>query len=92
MINYTRVIEMKLAEALKTVSKRNKITYKGWAEKIGLTSIGSIAVPMSRGDMRVSTLVKLVNALGYDVMIVKRHALEPEEPIVIDPKEESAND
>lgn len=42
----------------------------------------------------VSTLVKLANAAGYDVLLVRRHQLEFEEPIVIDSagKKETAKD
>lgn len=75
---------MKLSDALKTMSKRSKIPYKTWAKKAGYVTDGVISSPITRNDAMVSTLVKLANAAGYDVLLVRRHQLEPEEPIVID--------
>lgn len=75
---------MTLSEALKTMSKRSKLPYKKWGEKAGGVTYSVITSPITRNDAMVSTLVKLANAAGYDVLLVRRHALEPEEPIVID--------
>lgn len=75
---------MTLSEALKTMSKRSRITYKKWAERIGFPTDGVITSPINRNDCKVSTLVKLAQAAGYDVLLVRRHQLEHEEPIVID--------
>ncbi|NBI10239.1 hypothetical protein D1641_09480 [Colidextribacter sp. OB.20] len=66
------------------MSKRSKLPYKLWAEKAGCVTYGVISSPINRNDSKVSTLVKLANAAGYDVLLVRRHQLEPEEPIVID--------
>lgn len=75
---------MTLSEALKTMSKRSKIPYQKWGKLVGNDTYSVITTPITRNDAMVSTLVKLANAAGYDVLLVRRHALEPEEPIVID--------
>lgn len=75
---------MTLAQALKTMSKRSKIPYKKWGEMAGGVSYSVITSPITRNDSMVSTLVRLANAAGYDVLLVRRHQLEYEEPIVID--------
>lgn len=75
---------MTLSEALKTMSKRSKLPYKKWGRMVGNDTYSVITTPITRNDAMVSTLVKLANAAGYDVLLVRRHALEPEEPIVID--------
>lgn len=75
---------MTLSEALKTMSKRSKLPYKKWGERAGGVTYSVITSPITRNDAMVSTLVKLANAAGYDVLLVRRHQLEPEKPIVID--------
>lgn len=75
---------MTLSEALKTMSKRSKIPYKKWGKMVGNDTHSVITTPITRNDAMVSTLVKIANAAGYDVLLVRRHQLEHEEPIVID--------
>lgn len=75
---------MTLSEALKTMSKRSRISYKKWGQMAGGVSYSVITSPITRNDAMVSTLVRLANAAGYDVLLVRRHQLEHEEPIVID--------
>lgn len=75
---------MKLAEALRALCKRANLTQAGICEKAGFNAISAISNPMARGDMKISTLIKLANAAGYDVMLVRRVNLTGEEPIVID--------
>lgn len=76
--------EMTLSEALKTIAKRSNLTYVRWGELAGALTYGIISSPITRNDAKVSTLVKLANAAGYDVLLVRRHQLEHEDPIVID--------
>lgn len=75
---------MTLSEALKTMSKRSRISYKKWANSVGNNTISVISSPIDRNDAKVSTLIRLANAAGYDVLLVRRHQLEYEAPIVID--------
>lgn len=76
--------EMTLSEALKTMSKRSKLPYQKWGKMVGNDTYSVITTQIYRNDAHVSTLVRLANAAGYDVLLVRRHALEPEEPIVIE--------
>lgn len=75
---------MTLSDAFKTMAKRSKLTYKIWAERFNSATTSVITSPITRNDAMVSTLIKLANAAGYDVLLVRRHMLEYEEPIVID--------
>lgn len=75
---------MTLAEALKTMSKRSKLPYQKWGNMVGNDTYSVITSSITRNECMVSTLVRLANAAGYDVLLVKRHQLEHEEPIVID--------
>ena len=63
---------MKFADALKEMIHRAKLTQKG------------LATPIARGDIKLSTLCRLANSAGYDVMLVRRDAIEPEYPIKIE--------
>ncbi len=75
---------MTLSEALKELSKRTGLTYKKMAEKAGNSCTTALTTPISRNEMKVSSLIRMANAVGYDVLLVRRHALEYEDPIVID--------
>ena len=80
---------MVLKDALKEIVHRKKWTQKILTEKAGYRSMSAITTPIAKGDMCVSTLIRLANAAGYDLMLVRRDAPEPEYPIRIDPKPES---
>lgn len=77
---------MQLRDAIKEMVHRNR----GWtqailAEKAGFNSVSSVSTPIKKNDMHVSTLVRIANAAGYDLKLVRRSPLEPEYPIDIDP-------
>nr|DAQ80878.1 MAG TPA: Regulatory protein-modification, helix-turn-helix, transcriptional regulator, DNA [Caudoviricetes sp.] len=75
---------MKFADALKEMIHRAKLTQKGLAEKAGYKTLSSVTTPIARGDIKLSTLCRLANSAGYDVMLVRRDAIEPEYPIKIE--------
>ena len=75
---------MNLKDALKEMAHRAKLSQKRLAEAAGYHTISAIRTPIARGDMKISTLSRLANAAGYDVMLVRRNAIEPELPIRID--------
>lgn len=79
---------MKFAEAVREMIHRAKTTQKQICADAGFKSVSSISNPLSRGDMQVSTLVKFAKAAGYNVMLVRENAIEPEYPIKIDYDEE----
>ena len=80
---------MKVADALKEMIHRAKLTQKGLAEKAGYKTLSSVTTPIARGDIKLSTLCRLANSAGYDVMLVRRDAVEPEYPIKIDFEEKT---
>ena len=80
---------MFLSDALKEMLHRARFTQKGIVEAAGYKNVSSITYPIARNDMQVSTLVKFANVAGYDLMLVRRNAIEPEYPIRIDPKPET---
>jgi len=75
---------MSLSMALRTMGERSQISLKEWGERVGGLKYTVVSSPIERNDSRVSTLVKLADAAGYDVMLVRRVNLTGEEPIVID--------
>ena len=76
---------MTLKDALKELAHRARMSQKGLAEAAGYQTMSAVSTPMARGDMKISTLARLADAAGYDVMLVRRSAVEPEFPIRIDP-------
>lgn len=81
---------MKLGLALKEMLHRSNFTQKKIAEAAGYKTVSCITTPIANNDMQVSTLVKFANLAGYDVMLVRRNALDPEYPIRIDPVQKEA--
>lgn len=79
------VLDMILGEALKEMMHRSRLTQRKIIEATGYKTLSSISTPIAKNDMNVSTLLKFANAAGYDVMLVRRNAIEPEYPIRIDP-------
>jgi len=78
---------MKLGEAIKEMAHRARVTQKVLSEKAGYKTVSSVTTPIAKNEMNVSTLIRLANAVGYDVALVRRHALEPEYPIFISANE-----
>ena len=72
-----------LREAIKEMLHEGKMTQKGVCEAAGYKSVGSVAQPLARGDLKVSTLLRLSDAAGFDVVLVKRNNLEGDRPIKI---------
>lgn len=75
---------MTLSDALKELIHRSRMTQKKITEKSGYKTVSAISTPIAKNEMNVSTLIKFANAAGYDVMLVRRNAIEPEYPIRID--------
>lgn len=75
---------MRLSDAIKEMARRSKLSYKAWAELVGTVTYSVVSTPIDRNECKVSTLVRLANAAGYDVLLIRRHMLEYETPIVID--------
>ena len=76
-----------LKEAIKEMLHDSGMTQKGVCE-----AAGSVAQPLARGDIKISTLLRLADAAGFDIVLVQRSNLEGYSPIKIKPndkKEES---
>lgn len=60
-------------EILKVVMKERKVTQEQLAKKLGYAAQAGVGRLLSRdGSLRVDTLVKLLSALDYDVVIRDR--------------------
>lgn len=78
------MIKLSLAMSLKKMAKESKLTYKEWGERAGNLKYTAVSTPIDRNEMKVSSLIKMADAAGYDLMLVRRVNLTGEEPIVID--------
>lgn len=75
---------MDLSVAIKEIMRRSWMTYKKVMEACGFKSSSSISTPIKKNDMHVSTLVKIADVCGYDLVLVKREEVKTEFPIKID--------
>lgn len=75
---------MRFSNALKEIIHRANTTQKELAKKAGYKTVSSVSTPIASNDIRLSTLVRLAKAAGYNVMLVRENAIEPEYPIKID--------
>ena len=75
-----------LKDAIKEMLHESKMTQKGVCEAAGYKSVGSIAQPLARGDVKISTLLRLADAAGFDIVLVQRNNLKGYSPIKIEPK------
>lgn len=83
---------MQLRDALRELVHRARTSQVRLVHDAGYASQSVVSSPISRNDIKVSTLVRLANAAGYDVMLVRRNAVEPELPIRIDAKRENGEE
>lgn len=61
---------MKSKEVIKAAMAVDNLTQMGLAEKMGYTTQSYVGNPLSRkSDMKVETFVKMVKAMGYDVVV-----------------------
>lgn len=78
---------MLIGEAIREMIHRAGMTQSSLAKAAGYNTVSSVTTPIAKNNMNVSTLVKLANICGYDLMLVRRNAVEPEYPIRIDSAE-----
>lgn len=60
---------MKLADAVRQMIKEKKTTQRSVALKMGYKSQSPFGTMLSRGNMNVTTLVKIANLLDYEVVL-----------------------
>lgn len=75
---------MTLGLALKEMIHQCHTTQKGLAEKAGYRTISCLTTPIANNDIKVSTLLRFAETLGYDLMLVKRENVDGYPPIRID--------
>jgi transcriptional regulator with XRE-family HTH domain len=77
---------MELRKALREMVNRRGMTLKSFAEAAGYKTSSAVTTPIKANDMKVSTLIRLANAAGYELKLVYTD-LDPEHqeyPIRID--------
>jgi transcriptional regulator with XRE-family HTH domain len=57
---------------LKELRKKRKITQVELAEFSGLSRTGIVKLESGEGDIKISTLINIVNLLGLDLVLKKR--------------------
>lgn len=67
---------MNLTEALKKIVADSRTSYGRLAERMGYKKASSIGDIVSRGDTKVSILMKICNELDYDIIIKPRGGSE----------------
>lgn len=80
-----------LKEAIKEMLHDSGMTQKGVCEAAGYKSVGSVAQPLARGDIKISTLLRLADAAGFDIVLVQRSNLEGYSPILISQNDKKKN-
>lgn len=59
------------SEIIKSLLKETKITQLQLSQMVGYKGQSAVAERLKK-DMRISVFAKMVNALGYDIYVVKR--------------------
>lgn len=62
---------IKILEDLKNIRRANGLTACGLSEKLGKPK-NSITILESKGNPRLSTLIKIFDFLGYEIRAVKK--------------------
>lgn len=61
-----------VGELLKGYRKERKITQEELANFAGLSRIGIVKLENNESDVKLSTLIKVVSLLGFDLVLKKR--------------------
>lgn len=70
--------------AIKEIVHQSHTSQKKLAEAAGYKHLSSVTTPIARNDLMLSSMIRLADALGYDVMLVKRHNIENQPNIVVE--------
>ena len=74
---------MNAKEVLCAVMRQAGFTQAQLAGMVGLKSQSSFSMAMSRADLKVGFLVRVLNAMGYEVVIKKRKPGRREDGVFI---------
>ncbi|MCK5073617.1 MAG: helix-turn-helix transcriptional regulator [Bacteriovoracaceae bacterium] len=61
-----------VGEILKAYRREKKITQEELASFAGLSRIGVVKLEKNEGDIKLSTLIKVVGLLGFDLVLKSR--------------------
>ena len=61
-----------IGELLKRWRKEKKITQEELANFAGLSRVGIVKLEKNESDIKLSTLIKVVELLGFDLILKKR--------------------
>ncbi|OUQ22146.1 hypothetical protein B5E80_15215 [Flavonifractor sp. An135] len=70
------MMNLPLGLAIKEIIHQCRTTQMALAEKAGYKYVSAVTAPIARNDMHVSSLVRMAEALGYDLVLVKRENAE----------------
>lgn len=70
---------MLFKDVVKKLIKEQGMTQAEFAEKIGLPNQGALSSMFSRKNITADTLLKVLNALGYTLAIVKQDEVNLQE-------------
>lgn len=70
---------MLFKDVVKKLIKEQNMTQAEFAEKIGLPNQGALSSMFSRKNITADTLLKVLNALGYTLAIVKQDEVNLQE-------------
>lgn len=79
-----------IGEAIKEMARESKMSQKALSEAAGYRSVSSVALPISRGNLKMSTFLRLAEAAGFDVIVVKRENVHGYNPIKIETQNEES--
>lgn len=76
-------VSLEFRDAMKEMIHRSKTSQLKLAQDAGYKGCSTVSAPIARNDITLSTLLRLADAAGYDVMLVRREndPLAPEYPI-----------
>ena len=77
-------LHLEPGRAIKEMVHQSQSSQKKLAELAGYKHLSSVTTPIARNDLMLSSMVRLADALGYDLMLVKRENVDGYPPIRID--------
>lgn len=80
---------MKANEIVKSLIKQSDFTQTTLAKAMGYNNQSSIANRLNKNDMGVSLLAKMLDVLGYDLVIQpKKRGRKAEDQFIIEPEDD----
>ena len=77
-------MNMCLSDALRALCSKANLSQLAMSQKAGFKSVTGVSAPIARGDMQVSTLLRIADVAGYQLVLARKVNITQEEPIVID--------